>query len=146
MDRLTESLRTIASARVWAVVILAALVAGCGDPSSLDRQMEARRLSSELLVQFGRATDAANMAVMAGHDETSTGFAREAEQAALAVQRDADALKPLLSGLGYTGESRLLEEFIGRFAEYRELDHVIRGLAVENTNLKAQRLSFGPAQ
>jgi len=108
--------------------------------------MEARRLSSNLLVGFANAADAANMAVMAGHDETSTQYAREAEQATQAVQRDAEALKPLLTGLGYTAEAQLLEEFIGRFSEYRELDRVIRDLAVENTNLKAQRLSFGPAQ
>ncbi len=41
---------------------------------------------------------------------------------------------------------RLLNEFDGRFAEYRTLDRTILGLAVENTNLKAQRLSFGPAR
>jgi hypothetical protein len=81
---------------------------------------------------------------MAGTDEKATEYVREAEQATQAVQRDAEALKPLLSG--YTAESRLLEEFNGRFSEYRELDRAILGLAVENTNLKAQRLSFGPAQ
>ena len=83
---------------------------------------------------------------MAGTDETATEYAREAEQATQTVQREADALKPLLTGLGYTAESRLLEEFNGRFSEYREIDRAILGLAVENTNLKAQRLSFGPAQ
>ncbi len=111
--------------------------------------MEAERLSSDLLVRFTTAADAANRAVMAGTDETATQHVREAEQAKQAVQRDADALKPLLAGIGYTaksGESRLLEEFNGRFAEYRELDNAILGLAVENTNLKAQRLSFGPAR
>ena len=106
--------------------------------------MEAQRLSSDLLVRFAKETDAANRAVMAGADETATEYAREAEQATQTVQRDADALKPLLTG--YTAESRLLEEFNGRFSEYRELDRAILGLAVENTNLKAQRLSFGPAQ
>lgn len=108
--------------------------------------MQARRLSSDLLLQFANAADAANLAVMAGTDETATGFAQEAEQATQAVRRDADALKLLLTGLGYSSESRLLDEFIGRFSEYQELDRVIRRLAVENTNLKAQRLSFGPAQ
>src|SRR6185436_7666210 len=36
--------------------------------------------------------------------------------------------------------------FAKRFADYRELDRRILDLAVENTNLKAQRLAFGPAQ
>lgn len=108
--------------------------------------MQAERLSSDLLVRFTNATDAANRAVMAGTDETATEYAREAEQFAQTVQRDADALKPLLTGLGYTTESGLLEEFIGRFSRYRELDRAILGLAVENSNFKAQRLSFGPAQ
>src|SRR6202030_158015 len=46
----------------------------------------------------------------------------------------------------YSDEIRLLNEFVGRFAKYRELDRRILDLAVENTNLKAQRLSFGPGQ
>ncbi len=46
----------------------------------------------------------------------------------------------------YSDEGRLLDEFDKRFAEYRKLDHTILELSVENTNLKAQRLSFGPAQ
>jgi hypothetical protein len=144
--RIRASLRANASACGWAVMILVAVAAGCSDGSSLERLMEAQRLSSDLLVRFATATDAANRAVMAGNDEMAAEFAREAEQATEKVQRDADALKPLLAALGYTDESRLLEEFIGQFSEYRELDRAIRGLAVENTNLKAQRLSFGPAQ
>ena len=144
MDRLTASLRTNASARGWALMILVAIAAGCNNESSLERLMEAQRLSSDLLVRFANVTDAANRAVMAGADETATEYAREAEQATQTVQQDADALKPLLTG--YTAESRLLEEFNGRFSEYRELDRAILGLAVENTNLKAQRLSFGPVQ
>ena len=143
-DRVTASLRANASARGWAVMILVAVAAGCNNGSSLERLAEAQRLSSDLLVRFANVTDAANRAVMAGTDETAAEYAREAEQATQTVQRDADALKPLLTG--YTAESRLLEEFNGRFSEYRELDRAILGLAVENTNLKAQRLSFGPAQ
>jgi hypothetical protein len=36
----------------------------------------------------------------------------------------------------------LFEEFTQRFAEFRGLDRNIIDLAVENTNLKAQQLSF----
>jgi hypothetical protein len=135
------------TARLIALVAVGALAAaGCGANGSLDQLSEARRLSADLLVQFTKAADAGNRAVMADTDEGSIAFAREAEQAQLAVQRDADRLKPILQSLRYTEETRLLDEFGSRFAEYRELDRTILGLAVENTNLKAQRLSFGPGQ
>jgi hypothetical protein len=83
---------------------------------------------------------------MADTDEASVAFAREAEQAKEKVQIDIDELRPLLEALHYSDEGRLLQEFVNRFGKYRELDRDILGLAVENTNLKAQRLSFGPAQ
>ena len=60
-----------------------------------------------------------------------------------AVQQDADELAPLLTSLRFVDESRLLDEFLGRFAEYRALDRSILQLAREGSNLKAQRLSFG---
>jgi hypothetical protein len=122
------------------------VVAGCNNGFNLEDPMATERLSSGLLIRFTEATDAANRAVMAGTDETATEYSREAEQATQMVQRDADALKLLLTRRGYTTESHLLDEFIDRFSRYRELDHTILGLAVENTNLKAQRLSFGPGQ
>src|SRR5262249_6791274 len=128
-DRLTNSLR--ANASCLAVMIVVALASGCHDGSSLERLTEARRLSSDLRVRFANATDAADRAVMAGTDETATGYAREAEQATQTVQQDADALKPLLTGLDYTPESRLLEQFNGVFRQYRELDRTILSLAVE---------------
>ena len=83
---------------------------------------------------------------MADTDEASVAFAREAEQATQTVQKDTEALAPILVGLGYSNETRLLEEFGSRFAQYRAFDRSILDLAVENTNLKAARLSFGPAQ
>jgi hypothetical protein len=113
---------------------------------TLERVAEARSLTADLLLQFTRAADAANRAVMADTDETSVTFAKEAQLAADAVQKNIDALKPLLQTLGYSEEQRLLGEFAARYAEYRELDRRILDLAVENTNLKAQRLAFGPAQ
>jgi hypothetical protein len=85
-------------------------------------------------------------AVMADTDETSVTFVREAEQAKQAVQKDVDALRPMLQDLDYASETQLLDEFGHRFAEYRELDRTILDLAVQNTNLKAQQLSYGAAQ
>ncbi len=137
-----------APATRWiALVAVGALAAtGCGANGALEQLSEARRLSADLLVQFTKAADAGNRAVMADTDDGSVAFAREAERAQLAIQKDAEALKPILQSLRYEEEARLLDEFGRRFAEYRALDRTILGLAVENTNLKAQRLSFGPAQ
>ncbi len=134
--------------RMLAVVCVALVAAGCMDSpeTALERLVDARRLTAELHLQFTKVTDAGNRAVMADTDEASVAFAREAEQASSAVQQARAALAPLLTGLLYAEETRLLDEFGSRFAEYLALDRTILGLAVENTNLKAQRLSIGDAQ
>lgn len=128
------------------IVVFACVLAGCNFNSAIERLAEARQLSADLLVQFIKAADAGNRAVMAVTDEMSTSFAREAEQTTEAVQKDMDTLAPLLESLGYSKESGLLDEFRGHFAEYQKLDRTILELAVENTNLKAQQLSFGSAR
>ena len=148
-DGLSKTARhqTSSSAAGMAIVTIAAIAAiGCDVNSALERLAQARHHSAELHVQFTKAAAAANRAVMADTDEASVAFARDAEQAKRAVQVNIDALQPILLGLNYSEETRLLQEFVTRFAAYQELDGRILGLAVENTNLKAQRLSFGPAQ
>jgi hypothetical protein len=141
-------LRTRTTAGCSIAALIVAVAAGCikAPETALERLMEARRLGADLLVQLTKAADASNRAVMADTDEASIKFARETEQATQAVQTDTDALRPILQGLDYSDEARLLEEFSNRFGEYRALDRGILELAVENTNLKAQRISFGPAQ
>ena len=137
-----------ASRAAWIALTLVLLhaSAGCDVNSALERVSEARRLSADLLVQFTKAADASNRAVMADTDEASVAFAREAEQAKQTVQTTIDALGPILRGLNFPEETQLLQEFVNQFAEYRDLDRRTLDLAVENTNVKAQRLSFGPAQ
>jgi len=133
----------------WIIVasLMAAAFACIKSPeTALQRLMETRRLSADLLLEFTKTEDASNRAVMADTDETSIAFAREAEQTTRAIQKDVDALGPILSELGLSNEARLLGEFKDQFTHYRALDHTVLELAVENTNLKAQRLSFGPAQ
>jgi hypothetical protein len=139
-------LRTIADWRIGIITLSVIAATGCNVNRALEQLSEARRFSSDLLVQFTKAADAANRAVMADTDAASVEFAREAELAKQKVQKDIDALGPVLQGLKFADESRLLQQFVGRFAEYSALDRHILDLAVENTNLKAQRLSFGPAQ
>lgn len=125
-----------------------ALVTGChgGANAVLTDLMEARRLAADVRVQFNKASDASNRAVMADTDETSIAFAREAEQNKGLVKADTAALGPILRRLAQADEVKFLDNFATEFAEYEKLDRTILQLAVENTNLKAQRLSFGPVR
>jgi len=148
---LVRSIASIAGTSVGVcglVLIASGAAAGCRHPPIMDfsRLVDARQLASDLLVQFTKSVDAGNRAVMADTDEASTAFAHEAQQASEAVSKDIDSLAKILRELEYSTESEMLAEFTTRFDEYRKLDQSILELAVENTNLKAQRLSFGPAQ
>jgi tetratricopeptide (TPR) repeat protein len=131
---------------ICAIAIASAVFAGCSGDTALERLTQATHLSADLFIEFTRASNAANQAVMADTDEASIAFAEQAEETKKQVQADIDALRLVLHDLDYTDEGRLLEEFAKAFTEYRDLDHRILELAVENTNLKAQRLSFGESQ
>lgn len=139
--------RTRATAGFCFVAMTLGTAAGCNEPRLvLTQQVEARRLASHLRVQLSKAADASNRAVMAVTDEASTAQAREAEQAMQAIELDVEALQRILQALAYRDESRHLDAFKTCFVGYRALDADILALAVENTNIKAQRLAFGPAR
>ena len=128
-------------------VVAAGLTTSCGDVNAaLERLSQARRLSADLRVQFTKASNATDRAVMADTDAASEAYAKEAGAAKDGIHHDVAALKPLLAALRYTDETTILGEFEKRLADYEELDRHVLELAVENTNLKAQGLSFGPAQ
>jgi hypothetical protein len=129
-----------------ALASLIATAACTTTPAPLTQLVEARRLASGLHVEFTKAAEASNRAVMADTDEASATAADEAKRARKAVETNLDALRTALQALGYSDDQRALEAFKARFDEYRKLDDEILPLAVENTNLKAQRLSFGAAQ
>src|SRR4051812_26232926 len=81
----------------------AVIVGGCGEDVNavLAKASQARQIAADLLVDFTKAADAANRAVMAETDEASVTFAHEAEQTTEAVQKGADALGPILKSLNY---------------------------------------------
>ena len=127
--------------------MLGALASGCiNGPAVMTEQAEARRLASQLEVSFADANEAANRAVLADTDEASVAAAKESAEDSKAAQGALDQLKPHLQSLGYQAEISSLQRFATKFDECRKLDAEILPLAVENTNLKAQRLSFGEAQ
>lgn len=112
----------------------------------LTQEAEAHRIVSRLRVEFSHAADASNRAVMADTDEASRAAAHDAEQATQAADKDTEALQQVLVHLGDRDEADLMDKFKARFVQYKALDADILPLAVENTNIKAQRLAFGPAQ
>jgi hypothetical protein len=131
------------------VMFIAGIALSCAREdvnTTLQKLSSARELAADLTVQFTMASDAANRAVMADTDEASKEFAKESRASTAAVQKDVGALRSTLQALGYGPEDKILTEFANNFAEYQRLDENVLGLAVENTNLKAQRLAFGPAQ
>jgi hypothetical protein len=132
--------------RVLASLLSLLMLASCrGDPTTvLDRLEDSRRLAADLRVKFSKAADSSNRAVMADTEQASLVLVREAEQASQAVDKDVAALETLLGSLSYSRELKILDELKARLAEYRRVDTRILALAAENTNLKAQALSFGP--
>ena len=131
-----------------AAVVLSLVALSChgGADPAFTQLAEARGLADELRVQLAKASDASDRAVMADTDEESIAFARDAEKATRAIETDTAALATRLQSLGYATDVRALQDFTGHFAEYRNLDRNVLELAVQNTNLKAQRLSFGPVR
>lgn len=122
---------------------LAGGTGGCRD--GMSQLAETQRLAVDVRIQLNLAATASIRAVMAKTDPESIGYAREAEQAKQALKKDVETMLPKLRELSYVQEAQLLEAFSQHFAEYEAIDRSILELAVENTNLKAQQLSFTPA-
>ena len=144
-------MHSIAAVRIVPTVVALALslaALGCRnapDPAFV-QLAEARRLADDLRVELAKTSNASDRAVMADTDEDSAAFAREADQAAGAIETRSAALSTRLQSLGYSSELHTLQDFTDHFGAYRKLDHDVLDLAVQNTNLKAQRLSFGPVR
>lgn len=96
-------------------------------------------MSSELLA----SAEAEKSAVMADTDEDSQSFAEQSIQASHKVEEARRALEPLLEG--NRQESQWFREFTLCWDKLQEIDKAVLSLAVLNDNLKALRLSFGPA-
>jgi hypothetical protein len=144
---MTKRVRPRALLQTFALLCIMGSVTapGCADRDGplLARTLQARDLASGLSIELTEAVTAANRAVMADAHEKTNAFAQDAVRQVDAIDRDRARLKKLLQGLDYGDELRLLDTFDRSFARYRELDHEVLQLAVDSSNLKAQRLAFG---
>ena len=130
--------------RIPALTILALAAVSCSSQGQWERLSRARDLSADMTVQFITAVDASNTAIMAETDDASAAFVRRVVAAKQVVRSDIESLQAVLLELQYGPESDLLRAFAAQFEDYSKLDDQILALAAENTNRKAQRLSFGP--
>jgi hypothetical protein len=107
-----------------------------------DRKVE---IVNRMRTALASASEAENSAVMATTDEESQTFANEARTATATLQQSRAQLSGLLDASGSPREKDLLAEFSKSFVNLERVDRDLLALAVQNTNLKAYRLAFGPA-
>jgi hypothetical protein len=148
--RVPGLLLSAATLVVLAVAVLLAFFAGReranrGLESAFESRVEKTRLASLMEARLLTSAEAEKSAVMADTDEASAEYAEAARQASAAVEADRVALGRLIDLDKQPGEVARFEAFSHCWETYRDIDREILGLAVENTNLKALRLSFGPA-
>jgi hypothetical protein len=103
-------------------------------------------LLSRMHIDLLKSVEAEKNAVMAETDEESKTFADQSLKAANLVERDRREFGLLMDKDPSQQELKRLQEFDGCWAEFRKTDRELLDFAVKNTNLKATRLSFGPAE
>lgn len=104
------------------------------------------QLISIMRINLLSCTEAEKSAVMADTDEASHAFAEQSKQAATAVEEARSEFSALIEGSKAEDEMSLFREFSTGWEKLREIDREVLSLAVQNTNLKALRLSFIPAR
>lgn len=104
----------------------------------------ARELVGDLRAGLAQSIQATDRSVLAETDEASLEFARQARELSARVEAQRGRLAPLLQTLGFDEEARQLAAFDAKWTDLRKIGEETLKLAVENTNLKARRLSFGP--
>jgi hypothetical protein len=148
----TGRARSLGSRLLWAaagLIAVLALILMYHRSTSLEfynvPQAMAQKLEtlSALRINFHKSIEAEKLAVMAETDEASLAFADESRRAAEALEADLKELSRLIGMHPAADEPKLLQEFEAAWEQVRKIDGVILELAVQNSNLKAFRLSFG---
>ena len=100
---------------------------------------------AHLRVALSAASEAEKCAVMATSDEESRKFADQSRAASATAAQARDALGALLAGNGTDEQRKILVKISEALSQCRKIDDGLLALAVENSNLKANDLAFGPA-
>ncbi|MDO9633310.1 MAG: MCP four helix bundle domain-containing protein [Humidesulfovibrio sp.] len=98
------------------------------------------RLVGSMRVNLYAVSEAEKSAVLADTDEASVEYARRARLSLDEVAKALAEYKTLVSAP--SPDADLLKSFEQAFGEFRKVNEEVLALAVQNTNLKAQALSF----
>ena len=98
-------------------------------------------LLSTMRIHFLEAIEAQKNAVLAITDEASEDFAAQARKAADGVDSGRKEIESIILQEKLPRETKMINEFNLCWSQYRKLDETILDLAIQNTNLKAQKIS-----
>lgn len=98
-------------------------------------------LVSAMQIHLLEAVEAEKNAVMAITYEESETFAAKAHQATDSVEKNRKEIESIIHKDKFQGETDRLNQFNICWSQYKKLDEAILSLAVQNTNLKAQKIS-----
>jgi hypothetical protein len=111
--------------------------------SAFERSVKKLHIIQTMSRDLLASAEAEKSAVMAETDEASQAFAEQSIQASHHVETARRELEPLLQG--NRQQVQLFHEFSRCWEQLQAIDREVLSLAVQNTNLKALRLSFGRA-
>jgi hypothetical protein len=129
---------------VLALLVAVLFLVGGSPSGAFLTKVRKSQLVAEMRVKLHAAVEAEKSSVLADTDEASQENADEARRGVMAIDTDLKELESLIAQGGGTEERDLLREFLVSWETLKEIDAELLPLAVQNTNLKAQRLSFGP--
>ena len=144
---LKDFLWLVAGAAITLAIMLTVLYLHEEQNPAAQLALKAKRvgLVEQMRLALASASEVEKSAVMATTDQDSQSFADQARGQVAAVERGRKELEGLLQTGGTKTEQDLLAQFTEAFAEFQRIDKDLLDLAIQNTNLKAYSLAFGPA-
>jgi len=136
-----------AGAAIFGLVFVVVLISSKEQSPAARLALKDRKIEivDRMRTALASASESAKSAVMATTDQDSQSFANEARAATATLQQGRAQLTGLLDTSGSPREKDLLAEFSKSFVNLERVDRDLLALAVQNTNLKAYALAFGPA-
>jgi len=146
--RVTEEVRwMVAGVVILALLLLVVFRYRSDENPARQLAFKASRvdLVGQMELALASASEAEKSAVLAITDQDSRTFADQARATTAEVERERLELGKLLQTGGTQRERDLLAQFSQAFGDLQRIDDEVLRLAVQNTNLKAYALAFGPA-